>query len=197
MLSMASFSLTILAYMLHCSWEPALITIEDIQNDSEHLLCFHACKWQARVALQLLSKKRHYVTTSATGSGKTFVFWLPKLYENGLTIIVIPLKILGEQLAEESCMAGFNAMNITSETLGDSLALIKVEPDLLKMRDKDVNNAMAGDTYHVILNHHPLPWTHIWLVICWAVDWCWIQETDQLHHYRWGPLHQYLGKVLS
>ncbi len=114
--------------MLCCSHELASITVEDIQNDSEQLLHFHTCVWQARVALELLSKKKHYVAMAATRSGKTFVFWLPKLYEKGLTIIVVPLKVLGEQLAEESSISGFKAVNVTSESLGDSPDLIKVPP---------------------------------------------------------------------
>ena len=77
--------------MLCCSHELASITVEDIQNDSEQLLHFHTCVWQARVALELLSKKKHYIAMAVTRSGKTFVFWLPKLYTVKSKCVNIPL----------------------------------------------------------------------------------------------------------
>ncbi len=160
----------LLPYMPLCTRKLESITIEDIQNDSEHFLCFRACIWQARVALELLSKQKNYVVTAATGSGKTFTFWVPKLYKMGLTIIIVPLKMLGEQLAEESSMAGFKAVNVTAKSLGDSLELIKVLSSFLNMRCEHLKDMMIGNMCHAIQDCHPLSRTHIRPAIHGALD---------------------------
>src|SRR5260370_3975318 len=38
------------------------------------------------------------------------MFWLPMYYKNGLTIIIVPLKNLRQQLADESSQQGFCAV---------------------------------------------------------------------------------------
>ena len=70
------------------------------------------------------------VSISAMGSGKSYVFWLPMYYENGLTIIIVPLKSLGQQLSDESSQRGFCAISITAEVLGESPSLLKVRQSL-------------------------------------------------------------------
>ena len=113
--------------MLQHPQSAALATVKDIQDDSEQTLHLRACVWQCKIALELLLRTKHYASTAATGSGKTLVFWLPMMYETGVTIIIVPLKILGEQLAKESSQAGFEAVNVTLENLGDSPGLIMVQ----------------------------------------------------------------------
>jgi len=66
------------------------------------------------------------VSISATGSGKSLTFWLPMPYENGLTLIIVPLKNLGQQLADESSWRGFHAVSITRELLGMSPTMFEV-----------------------------------------------------------------------
>jgi superfamily II DNA helicase RecQ len=39
------------------------------------------------------------IGTAATGAGKTMMFWLPCLFEEGITFIITPLKGLGDQIA--------------------------------------------------------------------------------------------------
>src|SRR6266436_7945066 len=101
-----------------------------VNNSYAFVLAYGKLGWH----LNCCQNKKNYVVTAATGSGKTFTFWVPKLYEMGLTIIIVPLKMLGEQLAKESSMAGFKAVNVTAESLGDSLELIKVLSSFLNMR---------------------------------------------------------------
>jgi len=60
------------------------------------------------------------------GSGKSYIFWLPMHYENGITIIIVLLKNLGQQLADESSWRGFQGVSVTAETLGESPGLLKV-----------------------------------------------------------------------
>ncbi|KAF8317295.1 P-loop containing nucleoside triphosphate hydrolase protein [Cantharellus anzutake] len=85
-------------------------TAEQLQLDSTSRFGQRPCRWQSDIAFQLVHR-RNLVSISATGSGKSFIFWLPMLYENGLTIIVVPLKNLGQQLADESSWRGFCAVS--------------------------------------------------------------------------------------
>ena len=100
-------------------------TIEWLQLDGMRHFGQKPCQWQSEVAFQLTSKE-NLVSISTTGSGKSFIFWLPMLYEDGLTIILVPLKNLGQQLADESSWKGFCAVSITAELLGVSPALLEV-----------------------------------------------------------------------
>ena len=100
-------------------------TIEWLQLDGMRHFGQKPCQWQSEVAFQLTSKE-NLVSISTTGSGKSFIFWLPMLYEDGLTIILVPLKNLGQQLADESSQKGFHAVSITAELLGVSPALLEV-----------------------------------------------------------------------
>src|SRR5260370_25112201 len=77
-------------------------TVEQLQDESTIRFGQRPCQWQSEIALKLMNGK-NLVSISATGSVKSFVFWLPMPYENGLTLIIIPLKTLGQQLADESC----------------------------------------------------------------------------------------------
>jgi len=61
------------------------------------------------VAFQLLHKKT-LVSISATG------------------LIIVPLKSLGQQLADDSSRQGFRAVSVTAEVLGDSPRLLEVGP---------------------------------------------------------------------
>ena len=54
-------------------------------------------------------------------------------YEDGMTIIIVPLKNLGQQLADESSQRGFTAMLVTAEILGELPNLLKVRHVLWKM----------------------------------------------------------------
>ena len=101
-------------------------TVEELQNEST--ICFgqRPCRWQNEIALQLINGES-LVSISATGSGKSYIFWLPMPYENGLTLMIIPLKTLGQQLADESCQRGFCVVSVTAELLGKSPTLFEVQ----------------------------------------------------------------------
>src|SRR5260370_13867873 len=92
---------------------------EQLQNKCTHCFGQQPCQWQSEIAFQLVQRKS-LVSISAMGSGKSYVFWLSMHYENGITIIIMPLKNLGQQLAEESSWRGFWEVSVTAETLGES-----------------------------------------------------------------------------
>ena len=100
-------------------------TTEELQLDGMRHFSQRPCHWQSDIAFQLLNGKS-LVLISATGSGKSFVFWLPMPYENGLMLIIVPLKNLGQQLADKSSQSGFHAVSITAELLGGKLTVLEV-----------------------------------------------------------------------
>ena len=85
-------------------------------------------KWQAHIARTLLLRKnRIIVSVAATGSGKSLTFWLPILAgEPGITFIVVPLTVLGQQMADSAGGLGISAFNATSITMRSEYA-IKVQ----------------------------------------------------------------------
>ncbi|KAF8313728.1 P-loop containing nucleoside triphosphate hydrolase protein, partial [Cantharellus anzutake] len=118
-------------------------TAEQLQLDSTSHFGQRPCRWQSDIAFQLVHR-RNLVSISATGSGKSFIFWLPMLYENGLTIIVVPLKNLGQQLADESSRRGFCTVSVTAELLGESLTLLE-EIKCLQFRTVVLSPELAVD----------------------------------------------------
>ena len=80
------------------------------------------------------------VSISTTGSGKSYIFWLPMPYEDRMTIIIVPLKNLGQQLADEFSQRGFTAMSVTAEILGESPNLLMVRHMLWNMIWKLITN---------------------------------------------------------
>ena len=82
------------------------------------------------------TSEKNLRSISATSLGKSCIFWLPMQYENGVTIIIVPLKNLGQQLADKSSHQGFWGVPITAEPLGES-------PDVL-----DVKVSCQGELRH-------------------------------------------------
>ena len=76
-------------------------------------------KWQVDIGHALYSRKnRVVVSTAATGAGKSLTFWLSILAgETGITFIVVPLNVLGQQMSETAATLGIPAFNATRETL--------------------------------------------------------------------------------
>jgi len=57
---------------------PSDEAIQELQKQGMERLGIWPCVWQAKVTLHLLSKSS-MVSISATGSGKTVMFWLPMM----------------------------------------------------------------------------------------------------------------------
>src|SRR5260370_41564656 len=99
-------------------------TVQQLKHESASHFGQQPCQWQSEIGFQL-GHKKNLVTISATGSGKSLTFWLPMPYENGLTLIIVPLKNLGQQLADKSSWSGFCAISITRELLALSPTMFR------------------------------------------------------------------------
>src|SRR5258707_6302121 len=100
-------------------------TGEQLQDECMGNFGWQPWWWQSEIAFKLTGLGNQ-ISISATGSGKSHVFWLPMIYERGLTIIIISLKSLSQQLADESSQEGFHAVSVTMELLGESPTLLDV-----------------------------------------------------------------------
>jgi superfamily II DNA helicase RecQ len=87
----------------------------DISDKAFKILGFHPCQWQLDLCRIVLSKEHKVmISTAAMGAGKSVTFWLPLLFETGYIIfIVVPLKDLGQQLADQAASYGFSSINVT------------------------------------------------------------------------------------
>ncbi|KAF8270417.1 hypothetical protein EI94DRAFT_1536692, partial [Lactarius quietus] len=80
---------------------------------------FFPCKWQVEATLTQL-QQRDLVLLASTGSGKTLTFWMPLLFnEDGITIVVMPLVILGDKNVAELSDVSIPMLNLTMESVTD------------------------------------------------------------------------------
>ncbi len=64
------------------------------------------------------------VSTAATGAGKTLTFWLPILAgETAMTFIIVPLNVLGQQMADNACALRITSFNATHDTIRGKQAI--------------------------------------------------------------------------
>jgi hypothetical protein len=77
------------------------------------------CTWQLEAALTQLGQ-RDQLTLAPTGSGKTLTFWIPLLFnEDGVTIVITPLTVLGEKNDNKLLEASIAAINLTTTSASD------------------------------------------------------------------------------
>jgi len=99
-----------------------------ISDKAFKTLGLRPCQWQLDLCRTVLSKEHKVmISTAATGAGKSITFWLPLLFETGyIVFIVVPLKDLGQQLADQAASYGFSSINVTRETLqGHNIAKVR------------------------------------------------------------------------
>lgn len=106
---------------------PSSIDLDEsaIISRTSEKLGFSPHKWQAHIARTLLLRRKQVVvSTAATGAGKSLTFWLPILAgETGITFIVVPLTVLGQQMVDGAQKLGISAFNASAETMRDKGAL--------------------------------------------------------------------------
>ena len=73
---------------------------EEVQREVEERTGTRPCIWQIKVVRIVLDGK-DVITIAATGSGKSFPYWIPLLYiKYGIVILVTPLKLLSKQFVD-------------------------------------------------------------------------------------------------
>jgi superfamily II DNA helicase RecQ len=92
---------------------------EEVQREVEERTGTRPCIWQIEVVRMVLDGK-DVITIAATGSGKSFPYWIPLLYiKYGIVILVTPLKLLGKQFVDileknQLCAVSMTAANATN-----------------------------------------------------------------------------------
>ncbi|KAF8233043.1 hypothetical protein L208DRAFT_1269085, partial [Tricholoma matsutake] len=57
-----------------------MLLLSQVRNQVESLFSQCPCLWQIRVVQAILKNDKDIVSVSATGSGKTLMFWMPLLF---------------------------------------------------------------------------------------------------------------------
>ncbi|KAH9029179.1 P-loop containing nucleoside triphosphate hydrolase protein [Lactarius hengduanensis] len=71
-------------------------------------------------SLDEMREARDLVTLAPTGSGKTLTFWIPLFFnEDGITIVITPLIVLGEKNVNELLDVSIAAINLTTTSASD------------------------------------------------------------------------------
>lgn len=92
-------------------------SVDEVKQRGYERFGWLPCLWQIEIARVLL-ERRDLVGTAATGAGKSVTFFLPAFFEKGgVTVLVCPLKGLGDQHAADVMKYGFVAISLTAETI--------------------------------------------------------------------------------
>ena len=98
-----------------------LPSLDEMREAVKERFGFFPCTWQLKVALMQL-KQNDLVTLAPTGSGKTLTFWILLLFnEDGISIIVTPLNVLGEKNVAELSLVSIPAINLTTSSASDGI----------------------------------------------------------------------------
>ncbi|KAH9017416.1 hypothetical protein EDB85DRAFT_2076099 [Lactarius pseudohatsudake] len=91
-----------------------LLSLDDMQEAANQHFGFVPCTWQLEAALTQLGQ-RDLVTLAPTGLGKALTFWIPLLFnEDGITIIITLLIVLGEKNVNELLNVSIMVINLTT-----------------------------------------------------------------------------------
>ncbi|KAF8228481.1 P-loop containing nucleoside triphosphate hydrolase protein, partial [Tricholoma matsutake] len=117
---------------------------EQVQREVEERTGTRPCIWQIKVVCKVL-EGNNIITITATGSGKTFTYWMVLLYvKHSIVLLVTPLRLLGTQFVDvltrnhlkAVSMMAANATNaLFKEVAARIYQLIIVSPELL-LNDK-------------------------------------------------------------
>jgi superfamily II DNA helicase RecQ len=98
-----------------------LPSLDEMREAVNERFGFTPCTWQLQAALAQL-ERRDLVTLAPTGSGKTLTFWIPLLFnEDGITVVITPLNVLGEKNVKELSDISIAAINLTAKSASDAV----------------------------------------------------------------------------
>ena len=93
----------------------------EVQEKVKEVFGFAPCLWQIHVVCTVLSGD-NMITIARTGSGKSITYWMPVLFiKYGISVIVIPLKLLGLQFTGMLQDNGISAISIMAANATNEL----------------------------------------------------------------------------
>jgi superfamily II DNA helicase RecQ len=110
----------------HVNWSSSEPVFSELQKRALQVFKKSPCLlvWQMKVALAML-QKCHVVCMTATGTGKSYPFWMPLVVQrDGIILVVTALNLLGNQMVSQLLEWNIPAINIHSEM--DSFQNIQV-----------------------------------------------------------------------
>ena len=96
-----------------------LLSVDEMQGTVNKCFGVLPYTWRLEAALTQL-RQRDLLTLAPTGSGKTLTFWILLLFNgDGVTIVIMPLTVLGEKNVNELMKASIAAINLTPASASD------------------------------------------------------------------------------
>jgi superfamily II DNA helicase RecQ len=93
------------------------------------------CLWQIQVVHAILACD-DVITVAPTGSGKSLTYFMPLIYvKHGITVLVTPLKLLGDQFVKRLTDDIISAVSITAENATN---------ELFEVISHDLSEIMSG-----------------------------------------------------
>jgi superfamily II DNA/RNA helicase len=87
---------------------------EQVQREVEERTGTRPCIWQIQVVHKVL-EGGDIITIAATGSGKTFTYWMVLLYvKHSIVLLITPLKLLGKQFVDVLSKNDLKAVSMTA-----------------------------------------------------------------------------------
>jgi superfamily II DNA helicase RecQ len=92
-----------------------------LERQVEDKIGIRPCLWQIKVVRMIL-EQWDVIEIAATGSGKSLPYWMALLFiENGIVVLVTPLKLLGKQFVEVLEKNDLSAISMTASNSNNEL----------------------------------------------------------------------------
>lgn len=96
-------------------------TVLEIINRTGNKLGKRPCLLQVKICQAILRGNKNIICIAATGFGKTLTFFMPLLFSEDKSIIIVTaLNILGKQNADQLNAAGIQSIAVNSENSSDT-----------------------------------------------------------------------------
>ena len=112
---------------LRIAGETSVPSLEELRGLVFERFGKKACNFQLEFAQAPLEGKKHVLLQAGCGMGKMLGFWIPLLARpSGISIVVSPLTLLGDQHAADLEKAGIRAINVDADTIAETPRVFEV-----------------------------------------------------------------------
>ena len=110
-------------------------TVEEVKQKVYENFGISPCKFQIQATIAQLTRSKEKTTDlrrgvlciAGTGSGKSLAFYMPFIFnDNGILIMVTPLNVLAEQMAQVSAKLKITVANLTGDNSSEELYKVKL-----------------------------------------------------------------------